>query len=70
MGPATVLILQIYQYAQPITKKGKAAVQAEGTTDNLKRSHHAQRNLDARKKGWSLIVAINPYLSRLCRGQG
>ncbi|KAF9526597.1 ribosomal protein S8e [Crepidotus variabilis] len=34
-------------YAQPVTKKGKAT--AESATE-VKRSNHAQRNLDSRKK--------------------
>jgi len=39
-------------YAQPISKRGKAAAAppAEATADSEKRSNHAQRNLDARKK--------------------
>lgn len=38
------------QYAQPITKRGKKDVTAE-VTEEKKLSHHAQRNLDERKKG-------------------
>ena len=39
------------QYAQPVTKKGaKKDAPAEGTEEK-KLSHHAQRNLDEKKKG-------------------
>ncbi|KAF8897071.1 40S ribosomal protein S8 [Gymnopilus junonius] len=36
-------------YAQPITKKGKSTVTTE-TTEPVKRSNHAQRSLDEKKK--------------------
>ncbi|KAJ3724651.1 ribosomal protein S8e/ribosomal biogenesis NSA2 [Lentinula raphanica] len=38
-------------YAQPVTKKGKASAPAEtAAAEPVKLSHHAQRNLDAKKK--------------------
>ncbi|CAL1707730.1 unnamed protein product [Somion occarium] len=44
-------------YAQPITKRGKKDVTAE-VTEEKKLSHHAQRNLDERKKD----AKIDPLL--------
>ena len=46
--------LATFQYAQPITKRGKAAPvtqPAETEAEVVKLSNHAQRSLDARKKG-------------------
>lgn len=39
------------QYAQPVAKKGKTQAPADPAADAKKLSNHAQRNLDARKKG-------------------
>lgn len=39
------------QYAQPVTKKGKASAPADAAAAPTKASNHAQRRLDERKKG-------------------
>jgi hypothetical protein len=39
------------QYAQPVTKKGKATAPADAAAAPVKTSNHAQRRLDERKKG-------------------
>lgn len=47
----THLILFIVQYAQPVTKKGKQAPPPAEGEEKAKLSNHAQRKLDAHKKG-------------------
>jgi len=44
-------ILNLQQYAQPVTKKGKAQTTESTTEEPKKLSNHVQRNLEERKKG-------------------
>jgi small subunit ribosomal protein S8e len=54
--PLFISDLHSLQYAQPVTKKGKAAAPAEDAAEPVKRSNHAQRNLDEKKKGMPFIA--------------
>lgn len=45
------MLINISQYAQPVSKKIKAAPVAADAEEKAKLSNHAQRKLDERKKG-------------------
>ncbi|KAF8806462.1 ribosomal protein S8e [Phlegmacium glaucopus] len=45
-------------YAQPVTKRGKVATADAAATEAVKRSNHAQRNLDERKKDAKVDVLL------------
>ncbi|KAJ7901972.1 ribosomal protein S8e/ribosomal biogenesis NSA2 [Mycena olivaceomarginata] len=56
--PSASVPLTSFQYAQPVTKKGKAQAPAADAAEPVKLSNHAQRSLDEKKKD----AKIDPLL--------